>query len=630
MAARYNLTPEDLAAVQRTAMRLGLKPERLLAVIDFETQGTMNPGIVGGEGGNYEGLIQFGPTERATYGFRPGMTFAEQIEGPVYNYLNGRGLPVNASLSTLYRTINGGNPNAPLSRRDDNGSIAQHIAQIETQSLPRAQALLANGGVAVAGGAPAADAVPLPRVSPTQRAMAQTQPARTEAVAAAQYLPEAQPAAREMTDAALNLEDDEPSSVGDGLSVRVRRGDTLWDMASKYYGDGRRWTEIQAANGGVNPKLLLPGMVLKVPGVNGPPVPQARPEIAARPVSGPASAPLAESATDTAPVRKTPVAPPTTPPATLPPEPAAGDTFDVDALTRIDENGTYINQPDIPRRVPTTTVTADEVPPLDPEPALMPNTDAWAGAYGQQPKQTAAAPTTPPSTLTPVERQVMPNMTKTQKQFDQRFTLDENMRTMPERSLVPSVWERVTEAVAPLFDDAPAAANPAPEIDLTPPRAPAMPIVPPAPTKDQSRIDPNAPSQRQPATRIAPPKDTVSGAERPATSVKDFVPLEPSIVNPQRPPAGVTNLRPTPGGTGGYQYQQSGYAVTTLPNGIATRAPIPTSSSTTGPTVVERWNPTAQTWVPGKPTGGASITNSTTLTPVQQSNAGAALPGRPY
>lgn len=48
-------------------------------------------------------------------------------------------------------------------------------------------------------------------------------------------------------------------------SVTVKKGTTMWDLAKKYYGDGARWKEIQAANGGVNERKLQIGSTLVIP-----------------------------------------------------------------------------------------------------------------------------------------------------------------------------------------------------------------------------------------------------------------------------------------------------------------------------------------------------------------------------
>lgn len=48
-------------------------------------------------------------------------------------------------------------------------------------------------------------------------------------------------------------------------NVTVKKGTTMWDLAKKYYGDGSRWKEIQAANGGVNERRLQIGSTLVIP-----------------------------------------------------------------------------------------------------------------------------------------------------------------------------------------------------------------------------------------------------------------------------------------------------------------------------------------------------------------------------
>ena len=119
----------DYGAIDATASRLGVSPKDLETVIRYETAGTMNPAIVGGTNNRHLGLIQFGPEERRRYGAHAGQTFGEQMVA-VEAYLKDRGLPQGADLSTIYRTINGGNPKASLSANDGNGTIAQHVARM--------------------------------------------------------------------------------------------------------------------------------------------------------------------------------------------------------------------------------------------------------------------------------------------------------------------------------------------------------------------------------------------------------------------------------------------------------------------------------------------------------------------
>lgn len=47
--------------------------------------------------------------------------------------------------------------------------------------------------------------------------------------------------------------------------VTVKTGDSLWGLAIRYYGDGRLWKKIAAANGIANPNRIKVGMVLEMP-----------------------------------------------------------------------------------------------------------------------------------------------------------------------------------------------------------------------------------------------------------------------------------------------------------------------------------------------------------------------------
>lgn len=127
-----NLSTEDADAVLRSAKNLGIDPTDLMAVIGYETGGTYSPGINGGKGGKYLGLIQFGPEEQKKYGVHGKQTFGEQMQA-VEAYLKDRGLKQGDDLTTLYRIINGGNRNASLNASDGNGTIAQHVERIKQQ-----------------------------------------------------------------------------------------------------------------------------------------------------------------------------------------------------------------------------------------------------------------------------------------------------------------------------------------------------------------------------------------------------------------------------------------------------------------------------------------------------------------
>ena len=121
-------------ALETAAAELGVDPIDLATIIGFETGGTYDPGVVGGQGGNYQGLIQFGIPERQAYGVVPGMTFEEQLLGPVVRYFKDRfakaGMSTQgATLEDLYTTVLAGNPGANRDAADSFGTTARSGAQ---------------------------------------------------------------------------------------------------------------------------------------------------------------------------------------------------------------------------------------------------------------------------------------------------------------------------------------------------------------------------------------------------------------------------------------------------------------------------------------------------------------------
>ena len=59
----------------------------------------------------------------------------------------------------------------------------------------------------------------------------------------------------------------ETSSKPTTKSYTVKKGDCLWNIAKKYYGNGAQYTKIYNANKGKiqNPNLIYPGQVLTIP-----------------------------------------------------------------------------------------------------------------------------------------------------------------------------------------------------------------------------------------------------------------------------------------------------------------------------------------------------------------------------
>ncbi len=55
-----------------------------------------------------------------------------------------------------------------------------------------------------------------------------------------------------------------PQAITGGEYI-VQKGDDLWDIAVRAYGDGYRWTDIAKANNLANPRLIFSGNVLTIP-----------------------------------------------------------------------------------------------------------------------------------------------------------------------------------------------------------------------------------------------------------------------------------------------------------------------------------------------------------------------------
>lgn len=68
------------------------------------------------------------------------------------------------------------------------------------------------------------------------------------------------------------IEDDSPApapapapAASSKATYTVVRGDCLWRIAQRYYGDGSKYPRIAQANGIRNPNLIFPGQVLTIP-----------------------------------------------------------------------------------------------------------------------------------------------------------------------------------------------------------------------------------------------------------------------------------------------------------------------------------------------------------------------------
>ena len=135
--------PGDAAALTRTAAELGIDPVDLATLMSYETGGKMSPSIRGGKNNQHIGLIQFGAEEQKKYGASQGQSFQEQL-GAVKAYLLDRGTKPGDDLTTLYRIVNGGNRNVPLTASDGNGTIEQHVGRMSGEHRENARRFLAS------------------------------------------------------------------------------------------------------------------------------------------------------------------------------------------------------------------------------------------------------------------------------------------------------------------------------------------------------------------------------------------------------------------------------------------------------------------------------------------------------
>lgn len=105
-------------AIASAARQLGVSPLELAALFSFESAGTFNPGIKGGDGGNYWGLWQAGGPERQfaikALGLPPGtdyskLSFEQQVAAFV-PWAASRGYKPGMGQRALYSTILTGGP----------------------------------------------------------------------------------------------------------------------------------------------------------------------------------------------------------------------------------------------------------------------------------------------------------------------------------------------------------------------------------------------------------------------------------------------------------------------------------------------------------------------------------------
>lgn len=145
------MTPEAIAYLREKAAAAGYNPDDLLRAINYESSGDASRW--GGKGGNYYGLIQFGPNERKTYGIDPAHTSETGQVDATLRFLHDRGFKPGMGMLDLYSTINAGSP-GHYNASDGNGTVASHVAKMMGQPLPAGSAPPALASAAPATAAP--------------------------------------------------------------------------------------------------------------------------------------------------------------------------------------------------------------------------------------------------------------------------------------------------------------------------------------------------------------------------------------------------------------------------------------------------------------------------------------------
>jgi hypothetical protein len=148
---------QERQAVQYIASNLGVDPVDVATFINYETAGSLVSGgyrrgldIMGGDGGNYLGWIQFSPYNQQKYGVQKGMN-AMQMADAVTRYLKDAGIKPGDGLEMLYQAVQApaylGRARAQgrVIGADSNASLTQHIKNMRSQHRNRAGAWLMEG-----------------------------------------------------------------------------------------------------------------------------------------------------------------------------------------------------------------------------------------------------------------------------------------------------------------------------------------------------------------------------------------------------------------------------------------------------------------------------------------------------
>ena len=150
-------------AFRQTAAQIGANPLDLATVASYESGGKLNPGVMGGAGGRYAGIFQFGPWEQQHYGVSNRSTAEQPVEA-AGRFLKDRGFKPGMGLLDMYSAINAGRVGRYNASDAGNGGAPGTVRdKVERQMgdhKAKAAALLGALGGAPASDAPAAGQTP--------------------------------------------------------------------------------------------------------------------------------------------------------------------------------------------------------------------------------------------------------------------------------------------------------------------------------------------------------------------------------------------------------------------------------------------------------------------------------------
>ncbi|MFZ2639354.1 MAG: LysM peptidoglycan-binding domain-containing protein [Verrucomicrobiia bacterium] len=212
----------------------------------------------------------------------------KDLAGAIYHYqrfvkLNAdpeRGKMANVFIERAKRNLIASMPNSPLENASEMNDLLQKNRALQDevdklrQQLTEIQMRLANQPQTAAAAPPPPPLEPnVPAVASNSVAVASAPPVpnNTATVAppapatAAQPVAPAQPAAHAQP--ATTASQSPPINPKKTTSYKVKAGDTLANIALRYYGDRNLWTQIYRANRSAIPDKdrLMPGTVLTIP-----------------------------------------------------------------------------------------------------------------------------------------------------------------------------------------------------------------------------------------------------------------------------------------------------------------------------------------------------------------------------